>query len=197
MAQHQFNLVAGDPSLELLNTISDWTAAEPRDYLPELGEAFRLGAILGLLTPAEAKRLAALPPGTELRRLKDLRSRLQRIVRSAINGKAPADDDLDALARDAADAAREAELRMSGDRLERIIPVDRAGVATLRWRIVEAAMALLASDELTRVGACPTCGWFFLDTTKNRSRRWCSMAMCGSVSKSRRYYWRTRGPAAS
>ena len=197
MAQHQFNLLAGDPSLELLNTISDWTASEPRDYLPELGEAFRLGAMVGLLTPAEAKQLAALLPGTELRRLKELRSRLQRIVRSAIDGKAPADEDLDALARDAADAAREAELRMSGDRLERIIPVDKGGVATLRWRIVEAAIALLASDELTRVGACPTCGWFFLDTTRNRSRRWCSMAMCGSVSKSRRYYWRTRGPAAS
>jgi predicted RNA-binding Zn ribbon-like protein len=149
------------------------------------------------LTPAEAKRLAGLPPGTELRRLKDLRSRLQRIVRSAMDGKAPADEDLDVLARDAADAAREAELRMSGGRLERVIPVDKAGVATLRWRIVEAAIALLASDELTRVGACPTCGWFFLDTTRNRSRRWCSMAMCGSVSKSRRYYWRTRGPAAS
>jgi predicted RNA-binding Zn ribbon-like protein len=197
MAQHQFNLLAGDPSLELLNTISDWTVPEPRDYLPELGEAFRLGATVGLLTPAEARRLAALPAGTELRRLKELRSRLQRIVRSAIDGKAPADEDLDALARDAADAAREAELRMSDGRLERVIPIDKAGVATLRWRIVEAAIALLASDELTRVGACPTCGWFFLDTTRNRSRRWCSMAMCGSVSKSRRYYWRTRGPLAS
>lgn len=197
MAPHQFNLLAGDPSLELLNTISDWTASEPRDYLPELDEAFRLGAAVGLLTQAEAKRLAALPAGTELRRLKELRSRLQRIVRRAVDGKAPADEDLEALARDAADAAREAELRMSGQRLERVIPVEKAGVATLRWRIVEAAIALLASDELTRVGACPTCGWFFLDTTRNRSRRWCSMAMCGSVNKSRRYYWRTRGPAAS
>jgi predicted RNA-binding Zn ribbon-like protein len=197
MAQHRFNLVAGHPSLELLNTISDWTAAEPRDYLPELAEAFRLGILVGLLTPAEAKRLAALPAGTELRRLKELRSRLQRIVRSAIDGTAPDEEDLAALARDAADAARDVELRMSGDRLKRVIPVDKAGVATLRWRLVETAITLLTSDELARVGACPTCGWFFLDTTRNRSRRWCSMAMCGSVSKSHRYYWRTRAPAAS
>jgi predicted RNA-binding Zn ribbon-like protein len=197
MAQHQFNLVAGEPSLEFLNTVNHWTVAEPRDYLLDLGEAFRHGALVGLLTPGEARRLDALPPGTELRRLKELRSRLERIVRSAIAGKEPADEDLDALARDAADAAREVELRMSGDRLERVIPVDSAGVATLRWRIVEAAITLLASDDLARVGTCPTCGWFFLDTTKNRSRRWCSMAMCGGAMKSRRYYWRTRGPAAS
>jgi predicted RNA-binding Zn ribbon-like protein len=197
MAQHQFKLLAGDPSLEFLNTISDWTAAEPREYLPDLGEAFRHAILVGLLTPSEARRLAALPPGTELRRLKELRARLARIVQSAINGKKPADEDLDVLASDAADAAREAELRMSGGRLERVIPVDKAGVATLRWRIVEAAIALLASEEMTRLGACPTCGWFFLDTTRNRSRRWCSMAMCGSVDKSRRYYWRTRGSATS
>lgn len=197
MAQHRFILLAGDPSLEFLNTVNDWTVAEPRDYLPDLDEAFRHGTLVGLLTPAEAKRLAALSPGSELRRLKELRSRLARVVRSAINGKKPAAEDLDALASDAADAAREVELRLTGDRLDRVIPVENAGVATLRWRIVEAAITLLASDDLPRVGACPTCGWFFLDTTKNRSRRWCSMAMCGSVSKSRRYYWRTRGPAAS
>lgn len=197
MAPHQFNLLAGDPSLEFLNTVNDWTVAEPRDYLPNLGEAFRHGTLVGLLTPAEAKRLAALSPGPELRRLKELRSRLARVVRSAINGKKPAADDLEALASDAADAARAVELRLTGDRLDRVIPAEIAGVATLRWRIVEAAIALLASDDLGRVGACPTCGWFFLDTTRNRSRRWCSMAMCGSVSKSRRYYWRTRGPAAS
>src|SRR5918992_1513472 len=197
MAQHQFKLLAGEPSLEFLNTVNDWTVAEPRDYLLDLGEAFRHGTLVGLVTPAEARRLEALPPGTELRRLKELRSRLERIVRSAITGQEPAEHDLDALARDAADAAREVELSMSGDRLERVIPVDKAGVATLRWRIVEAAIALLTSDDLARVGACPTCGWFFLDTTKNRSRRWCSMAMCGGVMKARRYYWRTRGPAVS
>lgn len=197
MAQHQFQLLAGEPSLEFLNTVNDWTVAEPRDYLPDLGEAFRHGNLVGLLTPGETRRLDALPPGTELRRLKELRSRLERIVRSVITRKEPADEDLDALARDAADAAREIELRMSGDRLERVIPVEKAGVATLRWRIVEAAFALLASDDLARVGACPTCGWFFLDTTKNRSRRWCSMSMCGGVMKARRYYWRTRRPAAS
>src|SRR5918996_425425 len=180
MAQHQFTLVAGDPSLEFLNTISDWTAAEPREYLPDLSEAFRHGSLVGLLSPSEAKRLGALPPGAELRRLKELRSRLARIVRSAINGEEPADEDLHALASDAAEAAREVELRMAGHQLERVIRVEKAGVATLRWRLVEAAIALLASDELARVGACPTCGWFFLDTTKNRSRRWCSMAMCGS-----------------
>ena len=197
MAPHQFKLVAGDPSLEFLNTISDWTAAEPRDYLPDFDEALRFGTAAGILTAAEARRLAALPAGTELRRLKDLRARLERISRAAIARSQPKADDLEALAREAADAAREAELRMAGGHLARAIPVDGAGVAALRWRIVEAAVGLLTSPELERVKACPSCAWFFLDTSKNHSRRWCSMAMCGSTVKAHRYYWRTRRPARS
>ncbi len=33
-----------------------------------------------------------------------------------------------------------------------------------------------------------SCGWLFLDTTKNRSRRWCSMAYCGNRVKALRFY---------
>jgi predicted RNA-binding Zn ribbon-like protein len=38
-----------------------------------------------------------------------------------------------------------------------------------------------------RFKACGQCGWVFFDASKNRSRRWCDMASCGSVVKSRSY----------
>ena len=59
-------------------------------------------------------------------------------------------------------------------------------------RLVESAVELLTSERIARVKSCPSCGWFFLDVTKNGSRRWCSMDMCGSSAKSRAYYWRNR-----
>ena len=40
--------------------------------------------------------------------------------------------------------------------------------------------------------ALPTCGWAYYDTTKSRTKRWCSMRTCGSRSKARRYYERRR-----
>lgn len=40
--------------------------------------------------------------------------------------------------------------------------------------------------------ALPTCGWAYYDTTKSRTKRWCSMRTCGSRSKARRYYERHR-----
>jgi predicted RNA-binding Zn ribbon-like protein len=57
---------------------------------------------------------------------------------------------------------------------------------------VEAAATLLVSDAMRRVKSCPTCGWLFLDASKNRSRRWCSMDTCGAVAKARRYYRRLK-----
>lgn len=196
MVDHQFELVGGDPALDFVNTIHDWTAAEPRDYLPSLPEALRFGEVAGVVTRAEARRLLTLPAGAELRRLGELRARLERIFRAVVMERSPSTEDLDSLADDAAEAARVIRLRRVKGALARVVDPEAAGIATLRWRLVEAAIALLTSARLARLSACPSCGWFFLDTSKNRSRRWCSMAMCGSVVKARRYYWRTKRRSA-
>jgi predicted RNA-binding Zn ribbon-like protein len=62
------------------------------------------------------------------------------------------------------------------------------------WPVLRSAVDLLTSDELARVKECPglgDCGWLFLDTSKNGSRRWCSMEGCGNRAKGRRHYQRT------
>ncbi|HEX7964399.1 MAG TPA: CGNR zinc finger domain-containing protein [Gammaproteobacteria bacterium] len=58
------------------------------------------------------------------------------------------------------------------------------------WRAVE----LLESGPLDRIKQCcaDDCGWVFLDTSKNRSRQWCSMQTCGNVSKVRRFRERSK-----
>jgi predicted RNA-binding Zn ribbon-like protein len=62
------------------------------------------------------------------------------------------------------------------------------------WPVVHDAAGLLTSEELDRVGRCADdrCGWLFLDTSRNRSRRWCSMEDCGNRAKARRHYKRKR-----
>jgi predicted RNA-binding Zn ribbon-like protein len=192
MTDHRFKLVGGDPVLDFLNTIHDWTVPEPRDYVPTFPEALRFAEVAGVVTRAEVKRLAESAAGSELRRLRELRARLERIFRAVLTERAPSPEDLDALAEQAAEAARAARLRSENGQMLRAIDPEAAGVKTLRWRLIEGAVALLTSERLARVSSCPSCGWFFLDTTKNRSRRWCSMAMCGSAAKARSYYWRTK-----
>ena len=50
------------------------------------------------------------------------------------------------------------------------------------------ALSLLRQGDLSRVKQCPgdNCGWLFFDTSKNRSRRWCEMQVCGNRAKQRR-----------
>ena len=62
------------------------------------------------------------------------------------------------------------------------------------WPVARAAADLLTSQTVSRVGEClgDGCGWLFLDMSRNRSRRWCSMEECGNRAKARRYYARSR-----
>ena len=193
MRGYPYPLVGGDPALNFLNTIHDWTAAERRDYLAAYADALQFGEASGLLSPAEVRRLHG-GGGAEIRRLRELRSRMERVFRAVVQSHAPSRADLDALARDAAAAAALSGIAREHDRFTRTIDAKRAGPATLRLRIVDAALALLTGPPRTlkRVKTCPGCGWFFCDTTRSATRKWCSMATCGSLAKSRSYYWRTK-----
>jgi predicted RNA-binding Zn ribbon-like protein len=199
ITQHQFKLVGGHPALDFINTVRDWTAAEPHDYLDEFSDAIRFGQRAGFLTRADVLCLRRRTPDIELMRLRELRALLKRVFQMRLSGETPSSTDLGKLSAILAEAARATRLvvapqthRSSQVRMRREINVEKADDALLRLRIVEAAVALLVSDAMLRVKSCPTCGWFFLDVSKNGSRRWCSMDACGSVAKARRYYRRLK-----
>lgn len=65
----------------------------------------------------------------------------------------------------------------------------------LLWRVAQAAGELLTTPELCFVRRCgaDNCRWLFLDNSKNHSRRWCDMKICGNREKARAYYQRTNG----
>lgn len=54
------------------------------------------------------------------------------------------------------------------------------------------ALRLAAHAEPDRLKICPNCGWLFLDRSRNRSRAWCDMAVCGNRAKASRHYRRRR-----
>ncbi len=62
------------------------------------------------------------------------------------------------------------------------------------WPIVWNAADLLVSGQAARARACADrrCAWLFLDTSRSRHRRWCSMEGCGNRAKARRHYKRHR-----
>ncbi|NEJ70745.1 hypothetical protein GR197_09345 [Rhizobium phaseoli] len=53
-------------------------------------------------------------------------------------------------------------------------------------------LRLVAMPEPERMKVCGNCGWLFIDRSKNRSRAWCDMAVCGNRAKANRHYRRKK-----
>jgi len=62
------------------------------------------------------------------------------------------------------------------------------------WPVLRSAADLLTTGKLDRIKQCPFphCGWLFVDLSKNKSRRWCEMSVCGNRTKARRHYMREK-----
>lgn len=68
-------------------------------------------------------------------------------------------------------------------------PADAAGVL---WFVAASGTELLTRGPLDRIGECPSCRWLFLDTSRNKQRRWCDMQTCGGRDKVQRFRTRDR-----
>lgn len=77
---------------------------------------------------------------------------------------------------------------MAAVEAEPVAPHD-LGRATVR-----SLLPFLALPDPRRLKTCGHCGWLFLDRSKNRSRFWCDMAVCGNRIKARRHYRRRNTP---
>ncbi|MFF0739600.1 CGNR zinc finger domain-containing protein [Streptomyces sp. NPDC004111] len=65
------------------------------------------------------------------------------------------------------------------------LPPVRTGLAAVAIAWTEIGI----TGDIARLKRCAEhgCAWVFWDTSKNRSRRWCSMRVCGNRTKARRY----------
>jgi len=181
-------IVGGDPALDLVNTVGDDRVPDPLDdYESFAAWAARIGAV----DDATASRLSArgrrdaAAAGRALTAARDLRVALDHVFRPLAAGGAPPPDALEQLAVRAGSAVERGRLvrddgafgvAWDGDHLERPL-----------WPLEVAALDLLRSGPLDRLKGCEDCPWLFLDTSRNRSRRWCSMNVCGGAAKMRRY----------
>jgi predicted RNA-binding Zn ribbon-like protein len=60
------------------------------------------------------------------------------------------------------------------------------------WALACSSEQFLTSSAMDQVRSCgsETCRWLFYDTSKNHSRRWCDMKICGNRMKARRFQQR-------
>ncbi|HOX25770.1 MAG TPA: ABATE domain-containing protein [Candidatus Krumholzibacteria bacterium] len=200
--QEPFDLSSGSLCLDFANTWSDRGRPET-DRLASYDQlvAFAVQSeAVGRQAGEGLRDLAAGDPAGAYRalaRARGLRDVLYRLFSNLAAGRPIA----------AADLARLNEALGPALARLRIAPED--GAFAWHWNdaapgdldrplapIVRSAAELLTGERRARVRECDAdgCTWLFIDTSRNRSRRWCSMASCGNRAKARRHYQRRRGP---
>ena len=124
-------------------------------------------------------------------------------LREALRDLAAAHNDLPADVRKATADVNEAAARaklapsLTPDGRSTIEPA-QGGVEGALGKLVAAVHKAANDGSWKRLKACERghCRWAFYDASRNRSGRWCSMAVCGSREKSQRAYRRARTPRA-
>ena len=198
--QFGFGLLAPRLGLDFANTLNSRLTAQPRELLNNYADLVSWSRQAGILTAREAEHLARqaacrpIEAVSVYERAIALREALYRIFAAVAGGRSPPAVDLETLNAILSDAFAFLRIVATGhgflwawsgveDALDRVL-----------WPIALSVAELLTSSALKAVRECaaPNCGWLFLDTTRNRSRRWCDMKVCGNRAKARRHYKRTK-----
>jgi predicted RNA-binding Zn ribbon-like protein len=198
-----FELLAGHPALELVNTVSSRFSPNPRDLIPHYGDLLRLTTQLHLLTEEQARRLSRTVSDQEARLVLswtvELREALATSFYTRMAGGKPPASELAILQRHFRAAALHRSLQANETKFEWTwVGAERKAEFPL-WLLAHAAADLLFSNDAEWVKDCgdPTCRWLFLDLSKNHTRRWCEMKTCGNRMKARRHQARLKESESS
>jgi predicted RNA-binding Zn ribbon-like protein len=193
-----FHLCAGHPVLDLVNTLDNRFRPDgPTELLPDyealLGFMEQSGLLGGTQVRALTRRATKAEAERAIDSARELREAAANTFYAAAEGTAAPPADLRKLVLHFQSARQRQELVWSpsadgskfvwewgSSQTEADLPV---------WILSLQTSALLTSNAMSRLRACgsDTCRWLFLDTSKNHTRRWCDMKVCGNRMKARRF----------
>lgn len=192
------DLIGGDLSLDFTNTVSNHDIENPNEHLLSYIALLAWARHTGILTSAMALRLqrrAVREPAeaqSVLERAIALRESLYRIFLAASAGEKAVPADLEVLNLNLAHALPHARIVYAREGMTWAWEHSEDALDQVLWPIARSAANLLTSDRIGHIRECngDTCGWLFVDASKNHSRRWCSMSDCGNRAKANRFYKR-------
>jgi predicted RNA-binding Zn ribbon-like protein len=194
--------------LAFVNTLSSRPLPEPVERLTSYAALVEWAREQHLISAAAADRLLAEAgrhphqAGSVLARAKELREALNTLALAVEQQRQPSASALQTISDRLADAYAHGRLVPHDGALQWTFSAEedlsrrstaKADLDRVLWEISRAAGRLVLSPRLLRVRSCAAddCGWWFMDDTKNHSRRWCDMKLCGNREKVRRF--RARG----
>jgi predicted RNA-binding Zn ribbon-like protein len=193
--QHRtFQLIAGDPVADFVNTL-DWRfrAGGAEELLGSYQNLLRFCEQAGVLTGKQVRALqrgAAERPGEKaLAMACELREASADFLYAELEERKA----FASTVRTLESLFRQAQARRQLRRYDGVLGWDWAeGGAEPElpvWALALRAEELMTGERMKALRECgnPECRWLFLDTSKNHTRRWCDMKICGNRMKARRF----------
>jgi predicted RNA-binding Zn ribbon-like protein len=172
----------GDPAPGELDLVR--TFVNTREMDPDREELTDPRALRDWIEARGMRVSPALDAG-DLERARTFREALRALL-LANAGEALSADAVKILRAAAEEATLEATVGRDGDVT---IGPSCSGLDQLIAQIFSAIAAAQETGEWERLKACTSdeCQWAFYDRSRNRSRHWCSMGVCGNRAKTRAY----------
>ncbi|RDI54611.1 CGNR zinc finger domain-containing protein [Nocardia mexicana] len=170
------HFIGGDIALDLANTVYRRTPELGADLLDDVDDLVSWLRHAELPSPGSGRL-----DGSDLREARLLRKRFWVVFEAQADGRGVPSDALAGLL--------ETARRGIGSDVE-VGPDGSAEPLTARGALTVVALSgirLVLSPPPRPVRSCDRCGWFFLDTSRGRRRRWCSMKTCGNQAKAARF----------
>jgi len=198
-APPRHDLVGGRLCLDFCNTSRERVSAPEerfRSYPEVVGWAWRAG-VLNAEEAGRLARLGARNPTQALlvhERALRLRQSLRAIFTALAGERRIRSSVLEVLNEELAGAMARSQVVPTDDGFTWLWAQGGKALDCMLWPVARSAADLLTDGPLALIRVCEGrgCGWIFLDTSRNRTRRWCDMRTCGNRAKARRHQERAR-----
>ena len=189
-------LLGGRLCLDFVNTVHCYGCDDIGEYLINYQDLIDWSRHVGTMTSEEAKRLTAKSAEnpTEAKRIHlraiELREIIYSIFCSLLDATPQTEKDLTAFNNYLSDMLALSKIVKTAEGFDWDMTANKASLDWILNPVIRSAADLLISEEWRRIKKCadPTCGWLFLDVSRNHSRRWCDMRDCGNRAKASRFY---------
>jgi predicted RNA-binding Zn ribbon-like protein len=203
--EYEFSTVGGALPFDFVNTVGSYLTDIPEEHLNAYDDLLRWALTAGALDKAQVDSLAreaeSRPQDAErvLKKAIKLRGAIHAIFSAVATEQQAPPQSLEVLNDALRQTHEHLRLRQASPNFSWEWVRCEEKLDSVLWPVARSAAEMLIEGDLTRVNVCAsdTCGWLFLDTSKNRSRRWCDMSDCGNRAKARRHYHRHQRATSS
>lgn len=192
----KFIAVGNNLSLDFINT-KIIENGELKDLLTDFTDLAAWAAATDLLEKSEAERLVdewkdSAEINDAFARAIDFREILREMIANLSGGKTVSKRAIAAINSEIQNQSGSIEIRKTENGFEKTFRADFREPRQLLAPVAESAADLLCYGVPARLRKCenPECVLYFYDGTKNHSRRWCSMQVCGNRHKAAAFYRR-------